>query len=63
MKSRKLMNPDGTTNKIVVQHDNGAFSSYTTKQAAEMINELSSQLWVGIPTSREFREERFGEYK
>ena len=58
MESRKLMNSDGTTNKIVVKHDSGMFSSYTPKQAAQMICELRAQLWTGIPFSREFREER-----
>ena len=49
MKSKKILNPDGSTKRIVVQHDTGSYSSYTPKQAAEMINTLRSQLWSGLP--------------
>lgn len=44
MKSRKFKNTDGTTRRIVVEHDSGAYSSYTLEEADEMIGVLGSQL-------------------
>lgn len=49
MKARKLLNPDGTTKKIMVAKDNGSYTGFTPKEAAEMINLLKSQLWSGLP--------------
>jgi len=60
MKSKKLINPDGTTNKIIVLNDSGSYSAYTPRQAAQMINELSKQLWSGLPMNRKFTEMRQG---
>jgi len=54
MKSKKISNPDGSTKKIVVQHDSGSYSAYTPKQAAQMINTLKKELWRGIPIERDF---------
>ena len=51
MISRKLLNPDLSTRKIVIRHDSGMYSSYTPSQAAQMINELKRQLWSGLPLS------------
>lgn len=47
MDAKKLLNPDGTTRKIMVRHDSGSYSGYTPKQAALMINLLKEQLWYG----------------
>jgi hypothetical protein len=50
MKSKKLLNPDGTTKRIVLE-SNGVYKSFTPKEAAMAINELKSQLWSGLPLS------------
>ena len=47
--AKKIYNIDGTTKKIVVKHDTGAYSSYTPKQAAQMILLLQQSLWNGVP--------------
>jgi len=58
MKSRKLLNPDGTTRSIVVEKDSGAFNAFTPREAAEIINELKAQLWNGMPLDNQFYKAR-----
>lgn len=50
--SRKLINSDGTTRKIIIRNESGSYSAYTPRQAAATINELKKQLWSGLPLSR-----------
>lgn len=52
MQAKKLVNPDGSTRKIIVAHTSGSFSSYIPKEAAEMISLLREQLWRGIPMNK-----------
>ena len=58
MKSRKLLNSDGTTRSIVIEKDSGAFNAFTPREAAEMILELQAQLWSGVPFDSQFYEVR-----
>ena len=58
MKSRKTLNTDGSTNKIIIQNDSGSYSAYTPIQAARMILELTAQLKSGIPIVNNFRQMR-----
>lgn len=55
MKSKKVLNPDGSTKRIIIQNDSGSYCSYSPKQAAQLINVLKKQLWGGIPLTDGFR--------
>ena len=57
MKSRKIINADGTTKRIILE-SNGVYKSFTPKEAALAVNELIAQLWSGIPLDRQFTEAR-----
>ena len=57
MKSKKMLNEDGATKRIVLEKD-GAYMAFTPKQAAMAINELRAQLWRGNPLMEGFIEAR-----
>lgn len=48
MRSRKILNSDGTTKRIILE-SNGVYKAFTPKEAALAINELKRQLWLGVP--------------
>ena len=58
MLSKKRLSPDGSTKYIIIQKDNGAFSSFSPKEAVEAISELKAQLWSGVPMDNQFKKAR-----
>jgi hypothetical protein len=57
MRSKKTLNQDGTTQKIILE-SNGVYKTFTPLEAAKAINELKAQLWSGVPLSTGFEEAR-----
>lgn len=57
MKSKKVLNPDGTT-KYIILESNGVYKTFTAKEAALAINELKAQLWSGVPLGSGFKAAR-----
>ena len=54
MKSKKILNDNGTTKQIILARESGSFNAFTPREAAQAINELKSQLWSGMPLDRQF---------
>ena len=55
MKSRKILNGDGSTKQIILAKDSGAYNAFTPREAVQAINELKSQLWSGMPLDSQFK--------
>ena len=55
MKSKKILNNNGSTKQIILEKESGAYNAFTPREAAQAINELKSQLWSGMPLDKGFR--------